>query len=126
MKRWICIVGVVVLLLLGGTVLYLWPRDYQCQRCGAGLRKCGPFIVAQHQHYMIGAAGDVGLYCERNGHVLVEEYDHEVRITDWRYHRDSFKNRKSYRRAQEVRNHWRTYDDSPEGISPAFQPRGEP
>lgn len=125
MKKWLRVMGVVVLL-VGGTVLYFWPRNYQCQRCGAGVRKCGPFIVAQHQHYIIGAAGDVGLYCERNGHILVEEYDHEVHITDWRYHRDSFKTQEAYRRAKSAKNNPETFDDSVDGVSPAFQPRKDP
>jgi len=74
-----------------------WPRDYDCQRCGAALRMSGPIIIWLYSHYLGGAGGDKGLYCEKHGHILTSKYDPNIDITDWRYHRDSYSSEQAYR-----------------------------
>ena len=93
-RRWKVLL--LVALICGGLVCWLKPRDYTCQRCGAGMRMCGPVIIAYHIHYMSGAGGDVELYCIRHGHMPVRKFDPDKKVDDWMYHRDSYATVQAY------------------------------
>jgi hypothetical protein len=100
-KKWITLVA--VLAVLAGLALWLKPRDCSCQRCGAGIQRCGPVIVGTSSHYLSGAGGDRGLYCKRNGHAIVKKYDPDKKVTDWVYHRDSYETEEEYQLETESR-----------------------
>ena len=68
----------------------LFPRDRRCQRCGGGLRMCGPVVVGICGHYFSGIRGDRGLFCQKHGHVPVSMDVAFEPLEDWEFHRDSY------------------------------------